>query len=114
MLRAAALAAANDTVIDRSSLERLAAEAPPLPDPWPAEARTRLAELLLAGPPAVGIIEALDQRGLWTRVLPEWEPTRLASAAQRLPHLHRRPAPGGGRRRRGRAGRAGSTVPTCW
>jgi [protein-PII] uridylyltransferase len=76
VLRAAALAAANDTVVDRSSLERLAAEAPPLPDPWPTEARTRLAELLLAGAPAVRIIEALDQRGLWTRVLPEWEPTR--------------------------------------
>ena len=76
VLRAAALAANNDTVIDRSSIERLAAEAPPLPDPWPLEARERLAELLLAGSPAVGIIEALDQRGLWARVLPEWEPTR--------------------------------------
>jgi [protein-PII] uridylyltransferase len=76
VLRAAALAAANETTIDRTSIERLAADAPPLPDPWPAEARTRLAEFLLAGPPAVGIIEALDQRGLWTRVLPEWEPTR--------------------------------------
>jgi [protein-PII] uridylyltransferase len=75
-LRAAALAVANDTVIDRSSLERLAAESPPLPDPWPPEARERLTELLLAGPAAVGIIEALDQRGLWTLVLPEWEPTR--------------------------------------
>ena len=35
-----------------------------------------LADLLLAGPPAVRVIEALDQRGLWTSVLPEWEPTR--------------------------------------
>jgi [protein-PII] uridylyltransferase len=76
VLRAAALAAANDTVVDRGSLERLSAEAPPLPDPWPVEARERLAELLLSGSAAVGIIEALDQRGLWTRVLPEWEPTR--------------------------------------
>lgn len=76
VLRAAALAAVHDTVIDRASIERLVAEAAPLPDPWPAEARQRLAELLLAGPAAVGIIESLDQRGLWTRVLPEWEPTR--------------------------------------
>src|SRR5690606_4147303 len=48
----------------------------PMPDPWPLEARERLVELLLTGPPAVGIIESLDQRGLWTRVLPDWEHTR--------------------------------------
>ena len=89
------------------SLERLAAEAPPMPDPWPLEARQRLTELLLSGPPAVGIIEALDQRGLWTRVLPEWEHTRSQPAAQRLPPLHGRPAPGGGRRRGGRPRRPG-------
>lgn len=76
VLRAAAAAAANETVIDRGSIERLAAESPPLPDPWPIEARNLLTELLLAGSPAVGIIETLDQRGLWARVLPEWEPTR--------------------------------------
>jgi [protein-PII] uridylyltransferase len=76
VLRTAALAAANDTVIDRQSIERLAAEALPMPDPWPIEARQRLTELLLCGQVAVGIIEALDQRGLWTRVLPEWEHTR--------------------------------------
>lgn len=76
VLRAAALAAQHDTVIDRASLERLAAGAPPLPDPWPVEARERLAELLLTGPAAVGVIEALDQRGLWVRVLPDWEHTR--------------------------------------
>jgi [protein-PII] uridylyltransferase len=76
VLRAAALAATGATTIDRGSLDLLAAEALALPDPWPAEARTRMAELLLAGPPAVRVIEALDQKGLWVRVLPEWEPTR--------------------------------------
>jgi [protein-PII] uridylyltransferase len=75
-LRAAALAAAHGTTIDRQSLERLAAASPPLPDPWPEEARTRLVQLLLAGPRAIRVIEALDQRGLWTKVLPEWAPTR--------------------------------------
>jgi len=75
-LRAAAAAAGRDTVIERRSLERLAQLSPVLPDPWPAEARALLAALLGAGPPAVAVIEALDQRGLWVRVVPEWEPVR--------------------------------------
>lgn len=75
-LRAAAVAARLGTRIDRPSLKRLAAESAVLPDPWPAEARERLAELLLAGPPAIDVIEALDQRGLFVRVLPEWAPVR--------------------------------------
>ncbi len=75
-LRAAALAAQHGTVIDRDSLELLAAEAIPLPDPWPEEGRVRLAELLLAGPPAIPVIEALDQRGVWLRLIPEWSAVR--------------------------------------
>ncbi len=75
-LRAAAAAAGHETLIDRLSLDRLEADAPSLPDPWPAEAREHLARLLLAGPPAVPVIEALDQRGLWVRILPEWAPVR--------------------------------------
>jgi [protein-PII] uridylyltransferase len=35
-----------------------------------------LVELLGCGPAAVATIEALDQRGLWTRILPEWSHTR--------------------------------------
>ncbi len=75
-LRAAAAAAARGTVIERRSLERLAQLAPPLPDPWPAEARTLLARLLATGRPAVAVVEALDQRDLWVKVLPEWAPVR--------------------------------------
>ncbi len=75
-LRAAAAAAQHHTRIDRGSLERLAADTPALPDPWPAEARDRLVELLRAGPNAVRVVEALDQRGIWTRLLPEWESVR--------------------------------------
>jgi len=80
-LRAAAAAAARETVIERRSLERLAELVPPLPCPWPEEARGLLAALLGAGRPAVAVIEALDQRGLWTRVLPEW--TAVRSRPQR-------------------------------
>jgi [protein-PII] uridylyltransferase len=76
VLRAAAETARHLTVIDRPSLERLAAEARPMPDPWPDAARRALADLLLTGEPAVGVIEALDQRGVWMKVLPEWRPVR--------------------------------------
>jgi [protein-PII] uridylyltransferase len=76
VLRVASLAASHGTAIERHSLERLAAGAPALPDPWPAGARPLLCELLLAGAAAVGVIEALDQRGVWVRVLPEWASVR--------------------------------------
>lgn len=76
VLRAAVAAAGNATVIDRASLERLSAQAVPLPDPWPPDARPLLVDLLLTGRAAVPVIEALDQRDLWTRIFPEWEPTR--------------------------------------
>lgn len=50
---------------------------PPAPPPrWPTTAHEQFCELLLAGPSAVGVIEILDQRGLWVRLLPEWEPTQ--------------------------------------
>jgi [protein-PII] uridylyltransferase len=75
-LTAAAEAAKRGTVIERHSLERLVAETPPLPDPWPPAALRSLVELLLTGVPAIGVIEALDQRGLWTKILPEWGPVR--------------------------------------
>jgi [protein-PII] uridylyltransferase len=81
VLRAAAETARLGTAIDRPSLERLAMSARPLPDPWPEEARRRLVELLLAGEEAIGVIEALDQRGLWVKVLPEW--TTVRSRPQR-------------------------------
>ena len=75
-LRAARLAAEQAIVIDRDSLERLAERAPALPDPWPPEARDLLVGLLLTGSGAIPVIEALDHRGIWARILPEWEPVR--------------------------------------
>jgi len=75
-LRAAPAAAHHRTRIDRDSLDRLARETPPFPDPWPPTARGELVGLLLEGHAAVPVIEALDQRGLMARVLPEWGPVR--------------------------------------
>ncbi|HZQ57838.1 MAG TPA: [protein-PII] uridylyltransferase [Acidimicrobiales bacterium] len=84
VLRAAVAAAAHATVIERHTLERLAATGTPLPRPWPAPARDLFVQLLLCGRHAVGVIEALDQRGLWVHVLPEWAAVR--SRPQRNPY----------------------------
>ena len=56
------------------------ARAPPLPDPWPAEARDLFVRLLAAGPGLLGVWETLDETGALERILPEWERVRL------LPH----------------------------
>ncbi|MDQ1395610.1 MAG: [protein-PII] uridylyltransferase [Acidimicrobiaceae bacterium] len=75
-LRAALAAASHDTYIERESLERLEAEAPPVPEPWPDDARQLLIQLLMAGASAIRTIEALDQHGIWVRLLPEWAGVR--------------------------------------
>lgn len=74
-LRVAVIAAREDVVIGRESLEMLATT-PSLPEQWPAEALHLFVELFLQGHKAIPVVEALDQRGVWTRVLPEWAPVR--------------------------------------
>jgi [protein-PII] uridylyltransferase len=83
LLRAAAAAARADLPLSPYTLKVLAAHAPPLPDPWPAEVRWSFLRLLAAGRPAVTVLEQLDQEGLLDRVLPEWE--RVRSLPQRHP-----------------------------
>lgn len=75
VLRVAAAAAARGTRIHRGTLELLRS-APELPDPWPVEARRLFVDLLASGHQAVPVVESLDHAGLWTRILPEWEPNR--------------------------------------
>ena len=75
-LRAAAAAAQAGTWLTRSTLDRLAADTPRMPDPWPAAALSALVSLLGAGGDAIPVLEALDQRGLLVRILPEWEAVR--------------------------------------
>ncbi len=75
-LRLAAEAARAGAYIDHASLARLAEATPPLSDPWPPEARDLLVQLLGYGRAAISAVEALDQMGLFVRVLPEWEPCR--------------------------------------
>src|SRR6266516_4337803 len=83
-LRAGAAAAQAGLALAPRALARLA-DCPPLPVPWPAEARDALAALLGAGQAAIGVWEALDQEELVTRLLPDWE--RVRNCPQRNP-LH--------------------------
>jgi [protein-PII] uridylyltransferase len=75
-VRAAAAAAETGAPFGRGVLDRLAAEAPGPGAPWPAEVREALVSLLGAGHAAVPVLEALDQKGLLVRLLPEWEVVR--------------------------------------
>lgn len=71
-LRLAAEAATRDLIIDRGDLQWLQDNWTGMPDPWPTEGRELFAALLLAGRPAVKIIEDLDHFRLMERILPEW------------------------------------------
>ena len=76
MLRIATAAARHEARIGRRSLDRLVELVPQWPSVWPAGAIDKLVALLLEGHRAIPVIESLDQRGLITRMLPEWEPVR--------------------------------------
>lgn len=82
-LRAAAAAAQSGLPLSLHAVRRLAADAKPLPVPWPAEAREELVTLLGAGESTVPVWEALEAEGLVTRLLPDWE--RVRCRPQRNP-----------------------------
>ena len=76
VLRIATAAAREGVRIGRRSLDRLAESVPQWPPRWPAGAIDKLVGLLLEEHRAIPVIEELDQRGLITRLLPEWEAVR--------------------------------------
>ena len=86
LVRAAAAAAQADLPLAPPTIATLAAHTPPLPTPWPAQARDAFVALLGAGRPALHVIEGLDQAGVWSRLLSEWQAVRYQR--QRHP-LHR-------------------------
>ncbi len=73
VLRVARAAAVEQTRIGGTTLNALVG-APPPPATWPREAATEFCDLLAAGHAAVPVIEVLEHRGLWTRLIPEWRP----------------------------------------
>jgi [protein-PII] uridylyltransferase len=75
VLRVAAAAAQQRLPIAPHTVERLAS-APPLAEPWPSSALDWFVALLGAGAGAVAVIEALDQAGLFVRLVPEWQNVR--------------------------------------
>ncbi|WP_157953120.1 [protein-PII] uridylyltransferase [Nocardioides allogilvus] len=86
LLRAAAEAAERDVVLAPATAARLVRDCPPLPDPWPEEARDALVSLLASGPGLLPVWETLEETGALTGFLPEWERIRT------LPHaspIHR-------------------------
>jgi len=77
VLRAAAAAAGAATSLGRHSLDRLASEAPEdLSVAWTEQSRADLVALLAGGRAAIPVLEALDQKGLLVRLLPEWAAVR--------------------------------------
>jgi [protein-PII] uridylyltransferase len=76
LFETAYVAATHRCFIERRTLERLAASITELPDPWTAEMRNRFSDLLRLGRPAISVIEAFDQVGLMSTMIPEWEPCR--------------------------------------
>ena len=83
LLRAAAAAARADLLLSPYTLKVLAVHSPPLPEPWPPEVRWSFLRLLASGRAAVPVLEQLDQEGLLSRLLPEWD--RVRSLPQRHP-----------------------------
>ncbi|HEX2074449.1 MAG TPA: [protein-PII] uridylyltransferase [Geodermatophilus sp.] len=83
VLRGAAAAARADLLLSPYTLKVLAVHAPPVPEPWPSEVRWSFLRLLASGRSAVPVLEQLDQEGLLSRLLPEWD--RVRSLPQRHP-----------------------------
>ena len=62
--------------IDNVALGQLCDLATELPDPWTEEMRGAFTDVLRMGRAAIPVIEAYDQVGLMTKLMPQWEPCR--------------------------------------
>lgn len=83
LVRTAAAAAQAGIPIAPATVARLARTAAEMPVPWPAEALAWFGRFIGAGAPMLGVWESLDQAGLISSLLPDWE--RLRSMPQRDP-----------------------------
>lgn len=76
ILRVAATAARLGVLPSGPTLLQLASEAAEPPRQWSEAQRDEFVELLDCGEAMVAVIEALDQYGLFARVIPEWQAVR--------------------------------------
>ena len=76
IMRVAATAALLGVLPSGDTLVRLAAEALVPERPWSADVRDGFIGLLDSGGSLVAVVEALDQYGLFARLVPEWEYVR--------------------------------------
>jgi len=83
-LRLAAVAAEKNLPISRDALNLLGRTAPSPPVPWPDDLRATLIRVLATGPASITALEALDQRHLLERYIPEWATVR--NKPQRNPY----------------------------
>lgn len=74
--RLAAVAAERDLPVAMAATYRLEAQLPAPPDPWPVELLEAFVRLLDTGRAAIDPFEALDERNLITRLVPEWSGVR--------------------------------------
>jgi [protein-PII] uridylyltransferase len=76
-LRAAAIAAQQGLPISPDAVLRIKESFTPLTTPWSRQAREDLISLIGSGRPMIQVIEALDQEGLVSNWIPEWEHVRF-------------------------------------
>ena len=76
-LRAAAIAAQRGLHLTVDACVTMAQRLTDIPTPWPRQSREDLVTLIGAGEQMIETFEALDQEGLISRWIPEWEHVRF-------------------------------------
>jgi [protein-PII] uridylyltransferase len=85
--RVAAAASQSGLTVSQSTLNRLATELAPLPNPWPKEVLSSLVSFLGSGQAMIQVWEAFDQNGLINQMLPHWQPMQAAPQRNAL-HIY--------------------------